>query len=569
MSNIKALFSEKPTGRLLKVSLAIVVIAFSFILVRSFRTFAQDTQNVTTTVTIGNAAPAFTAGPSESPATSTTDPISSGGVVTFSATASDSNGQDYYLTVCNSAGITAHANSAGTCTGTEYCHSNVTISGTATSCTYTTSGSDSYSNPWFAYVCDGDTGAASCSSAGQGTGDSGSPLFVNHAPTFSTITNDSPANPGETVTWNATASDPDYALATPENTVKLLVCKSANMSAGVCTDGSWCESSAVASNPSCTYTVPSVAEDGTNTAYVFVVDQHDTPAAGAAQGTESNFTVSNVAPTVTNVYINDGDPITLTESTTTSVPVTATVTDKNGCSTSEITTVHAYAYRSGATCTSTANSNGNNCYAQISCTQDVGTCDTLEGSVDYTCSVPIQYYADPTVADTPFASENWIGRVSATDDDTTSGSASSTGVEMNALIAFDVTTEINYGSLGIGEILDATALPQQLITTPTGNVGLDQSHLGTQMCTNYPTCTGGTPIPVGQQHYGLTAVAYSSGTPLTTTAAEVELNVPKVNNGTVTTKTTFWGIQIPSGTLAGTYTGQNTITAVLGEIANW
>ena len=46
-------------------------------------------------------------------------------------------------------------------------------------------------------------------------------------------------------------------------------------------------------------------------------------------------------------------------------------------------------------------------------------------------------------------------------------------------------------------------------------------------------------------------------------------DVPKVNNGTVTTKTTFWGIQIPSGTLAGTYTGQNTITAVLGEIANW
>jgi len=63
-------------------------------------------------------------------------------------------------------------------------------------------------------------------------------------------------------------------------------------------------------------------------------------------------------------------------------------------------------------------------------------------------------------------------------------------------------------------------------------------------------------------------VAYSAGTALTTTAVEVELNVPKINAGTITHKSTWWGIQIPFGIIAGTYTGQNIITAVVDETTN-
>lgn len=91
------------------------------------------------------------------------------------------------------------------------------------------------------------------------------------------------------------------------------------------------------------------------------------------------------------------------------------------------------------------------------------------------------------------------------------------------------------------------------------------------MCTdfeNYPTCLGET-IPVGQQRYYLSSVAYASGTPLSITPTEVELNIAKVTSPTPTTGTVWWGISIPAGTLSGTYNGANTITAIKGEIANW
>jgi len=580
MSNIKALLTEKPASKAFKVFLAIVLIAFSFILIKSFKTEAQETRNVTTKVTIGNAAPAFTTGPAESPASTTTNPTTPGNDVTFTATATDSNGQNYYLTVCSVAGITASTTGAGTCSGTdakEYCHSSSTASGSQASCAYTTLTSadagypDPYTNPWYAYVCDADGTAPSCSSAGQGTGDSGSPFIVNHAPSFTAISNDSPANPGESITWTATASDVD------SNNLTLLVCKTNSMTNGACDGGAWCTSTPASSNPTCAYNVPAVAADGDNTAYVFVVDSHGTAATGVAQGTQSNFTISNVAPVVSNVKLNNEGAITLVTKTVTNVPVTLTVEDNNGCSTTEVTSVVAYVYRSGVgstNCDAAGEHNTNYCYTAISCTQDAGSC-TTGASATYTCQVPMQYYADPTTTDTLFPTQYWIATVTATDDDSATHTLSSTAqVDVNALLAFDVSdntttivAEINYGSLGVGEIANTTTLPQRLYTIPAGNVGLDQKHHSVEanMCTNFPTCTGGTPIPIGQQHYALTAVAYSGGTALTSTATEIELNVPKINAGTITNGSTWWGIQIPSATIPGTYTGQNTITSVMDE----
>lgn len=583
MSNIKALFSKKPASKAFKVFLAIVLIAFSFILIKSFKTEAQETRNVTTKVTIGNAAPTFTAGPAESTASSTTTPTTPGSGVTFNATATDINGQQYYLTVCSAAGITANTSGAGTCSGAgaeTYCSSTATNSGTPTSCTYTTEEADPYTNPWYAYVCDTDATAAACSPAAQGSGDTGSPFIVNHAPVFSSISSDSPANPGETITWTATATNSDSADG---DKIRLLVCKTNTITAdGTCETGqSWCTGTPAASNPTCTQTIPSVMADDTYTAYVFVVDSHNTAATGAAQGTQTSFTVDNVAPVVSAVTLNNEGAITLTTKTTTDVPVKLTVNDSNGCATTEVTSVKAYVYRSGVgstNCDAAGEHNTNYCYAAVNCTQDVGSC-TTGSSATYTCQVPMQYYADPTDTGSLFSAQYWIATVTATDDDGASHSASSTTqVDVNSLLSFDVSdntstvvAEINYGSLSVGLIEDATVLPQRLYTIPTGNVGLDQKHHSenANMCTNFPTCTGGTPIPITKQRYGLANnVAYSAGTTLTTTATEVELNVPKINAGTITNKSTWWGVQIPAGTIAGTYTGQNIITAVVDETTN-
>lgn len=86
------------------------------------------------------------------------------------------------------------------------------------------------------------------------------------------------------------------------------------------------------------------------------------------------------------------------------------------------------------------------------------------------------------------------------------------------------------------------------------------------MCTDYATCStsgGRTPIAVAKQKYALsTGTAYASGTALSTTPTKALLTVPKVTDPlNITTKTIWWGIEIPLGTIAGTYSGVNTITS--------
>ena len=529
-----------------------------------------DVETVATSVTVGNTAPSFTSGPAESTASTATAPTGIDANITFNATATDANGENYYLIVCSTNSVTPGASGgAPTCGATTYCTSTSTASGTATSCSYTTKATDAWSNAWYAFVCDANTSLSSCSTSSQGTGDSGSPFFVNHAPTFTAISNNSPVNPGSNVTWTATASDSDG------NTVKLLVCKRNAMSGGACTGGAWCTSTAVASNPTCSYSVPTPNPDGSNNAYVFVVDQHNLAATGATQGSNSAFTVNNVAPVVSNVTLNGGSAIDLVEASTKTVTVTATVTDNNGCASGEIASVYAYVYRSGiayTNCDTLAEANENNCYPQVTCNVEAASCTGPgDASANYTCTINMQYFAEPTDTGTPYDAQNWLATVKATDNNSATHNLEvATGQEVNSLTAFAISPgTIDYGQLAVLGRNDP--LDKILTTTATGNVGLDQSHYGSaNMCTNFSICSGGTPIPVGKQKYALAAsTAYASGTALTTTAVEVELNVPKPTSTTAVSKNTWWGIEIPNGTLPGVYEGQNTITAVKGETADW
>ncbi|HPQ79626.1 MAG TPA: hypothetical protein PLG47_04190, partial [Candidatus Dojkabacteria bacterium] len=530
------------------------------------RASAAPYTEISTRVTIGNSAPAFTAGPTESPATSATSPASIGATITFSGTATDSNGESYYLLICRTNSATPSIDgSAPTCaTSQGICTSTVTTSGTGTSCTYTTVSGDSWSNAWYAFVCDNNTTSV-CSPSNQGSGDSGSPLFVNHAPTFTASTVSAPVNPGGTITWGSTASDPDG------NTVKLLVCKTASMSSGSCTGGSWCTSSLTTSNPTCNYVTPNPYADGTYAAYTYVVDQFNLAATGAAQGADKTYTVNNTTPSVSSVTLNGGSAISLTESTTTNIPITASVTDTNGCTnqsaTSEITSVKGYLYRSSvtyATCDTSGEANANNCYPEVSCS--AGACSN--GVTTYSCTAAVNHYADSTVASTQFPSDTWLTSVKATDDDSAVGTTEiSTGVELNAIIGGNTTPILlDYGTLTVGAANNP--LDKTLTTVPTGNVGLDvQLKANTaNMCTNYSACTGGTPIPITYQKYALAAsTTYASGITLSTTNAEVELNVPKQTSTTAPSKQTWWGIQIPTGTVAGIYNGLNTLTYIMGE----
>ena len=541
------------------------------------KVFEANAASVSTAVTVGNGAPSFTVQPYEDPASSTTTPTNVGSDVTFKATASEPNSEDYYLILCSTNSVTATESGAPTCGGTQWCVSSATTAGSQATCSRTAVIGDAESNAWYAFVCDGNANNAQCSASSQGSGDSGSPFEVNHAPGFTLAgITDSTVDPGVGAVWTTTSSDTDTSGTA--DTVKLLVCKTTGISAGACDGGgsdTWCSSSLVASNPTCTYNVPSVSPDTDNiAAYVYIVDSHNFPATGAYQASNVPFTINNVAPTVSAVTINGGAAIDLTESSTKAVSLTATVSDNNSCYGTELTTIYGYAYRSSVAytgCDTAGEANTNRCYPEVTCTVDGGTCtDNTDASANYTCTVNIQYYAVPTDTATQYPDDTWLSTIKAIDDDTASNNTTvGAGVEMNSLTAASITNGINYGSLAVGESNDP--LNQTTTTTPTGNVGLDHEVSGAaNMCTDYPTCSVGTPIGVAYEKYALASLtAYSSGSVLSTSAVETELNVAKPTTGSPTAKDTWWGILIPAGTVSGTYSGANTLTAVKGEIVSW
>lgn len=529
--------------------------------------------SVTTSVTVGNSAPVLSGNVAENPESSSTNPTNVGTAVTWQGTANDSNSENYYLIICSTNSVTPTNGGAPTCGGTQYCVSGSTVSGAQASCNRTTLIGDAESNAWYAFVCDGNATAANCSTNNQGSGATGSPFVVNHAPGFTAVSNDGPKNPGQNVTWSTTASDTDTNGAA--DTVLLLVCKTTGVSGNACDGGgsdTWCSSSLTASNPTCAYSIPAVAPDLTNNAYVYVLDSHNFGSASVNQASNVSFTISNVAPVVSSVTFNGGSAIDLTEGANTNITIGATVTDNNSCFGGEIATVYGYAYRSGtayAGCDTVGEANSNYCYAEVSCTVTGGTCtDATDASANYTCTVAITYYADPTDVSTQYPTENWLSNFKAIDDDAAAHNAEvAAGVEMNSLTALDVTASVNYGSLDVGQSNDP--LDKTTTVTPTGNVGLDTEQSGSQMCTNYPTCSAGT-IGVSYQKYALAAsTAYASATALSGTPAEAELNVAKAITGSPTTKNLWWGILIPTGTTPGAYSGSNTIGAVKGETVSW
>jgi len=541
--------------------------------------------DVGTSVTVGNTAPSFTVDPHEDPASYADSPTNAGDTVTFKATADDPNGEQWYLAVCKTDSVSPTDGGAPTCPGGAWCISSATADGSEASCSYTTSDSDSESNEWYAFACDGNTSDAKCSSVSQGSGNSGSPFKVNHRPSFTAFSDDSPKDPGETVSWTATASDSDTDGTA--DTVTLYVCKTSSFTGGTspsCDDGEWCHSSASSSDPSCSYTLPVPFQDKDYEAYGFVVDNHGfTASTGGSQGTDSTLTVNNVAPSVSNIQLLDTDEsgdltLTVAEGETSGFKVKFTVTDNNSCQNAtgdnEIVSAIINVYRSGigqANCQASGDYDANNCYPDAytnwnpSCSQDDGTCSgSNDSDADWTCTFSLQYHADPTVENSQYPDQNWLASVQVTDDDSASSSLTegSTGNEMAMFLAYDVVeSSIAYGNVSPGNV----SSQQETTVKAIGNVGLDEKLSGTDMTSD------GNSIAVSQQEHSFTSgFSYGSGTDLTTTATEYELNCPKTTiTDSPATKKTYWLLQVPSDTPAGTYSGTNTIEGVTGESDYW
>jgi DNA-binding beta-propeller fold protein YncE len=142
-------------------------------------------------------------------------------------------------------------------------------------------------------------------------------------------------------------------------------------------------------------------------------------------------------------------------------------------------------------CDSPGEANNNYCYPEITCTYVTDSCTgSTDSSSNYTCTVNLQSYADPTDSETPYVTQVWLDALVATDNNSATGYREVTaGVDVNSLVAFNITSSIFYGNLGEEDSNDPLNITTT--TTPTGNTGLDHELYGPKyMCPNFPGCLG-------------------------------------------------------------------------------
>ena len=553
-------------------------------------------------------------------------PTNSGNSVNFYASATDSSLDNYYLLICNNyASPTPVNNSASTCSGGNAGHliavSAATVSGTAaTAATSTYDADPTELFYYYGYVCDNNSTAA-CNSLAfspranpnanvtvSTTSPYLSPFVVNHRPTFTGyVTSAANVNPGGTLSWYATATDADTFGGASQDTVKLFLCKAQDFTGSACGPGGlWASSTFVTQSATATVTLVAPNPKGTFGAYGYVVDAHGTHSATTTSGkqtTDAPLIINNVAPTIAGASVSllnatDTNPIILTNLATATLGfrVQYTVTDQNSCQTASGTAEILFGtsdiYRSGITqagCSTAANANTNNCYIgtstvwtktiPMSCTP--GACaGTSSATQVWTCTFPLWFNADATDAGSFFPAQNWLAAAQAGDSSfaTSTFSESTVGTELLQFLGYDISRQtIDYGGLQPGQ--DSGTVGANASTSvrllSEGNVGLDETLYGDDMCPTYPVCTGNatSTIFVSNQHLASSTVLFAFATTSLSLnpGALFALHVPKtIATSTLASSTTYWGIAVPGAiTLSGSYVGRNTIIGATSPSSSW
>lgn len=579
----------------------ILIFAFIFIFnAGKTELMKVEAQTATTTLTVLNTPPAWIEYAIEQTESSAANPTNSGSVVTWTAIGNDPNGANYYLLVCEASATPSSTNGGVPhCNGgTQWGVSTSTLSNSPAYVSTTTTEISPFArgnNNWYAWICDDDAVSARCNAtSSQGlNATNSSPFFINFRPTFTAFSNTSPANPGAVVTFNSTSTDGDAG-----DTVRLIVCSTATFSTSTNDCGAntiATTSPAVSSDASAAYTLPSVIRDQNYNAFGYLIDSFNHTAIGPTQGSNSQITVNNVAPTVasSSIVINGGSPMIITTQggETTGFTLDFEVTDANSCRNSsdgfEITNYVASIYHATSTNTCGATTAGdydpNDCYTHavatstwnISCTASTTSCASAASSTDptmnFTCTFPLWYITNPTDAGSPFVLDDWKASVGGVDDNSAVGAqtASQFGVEVNSASYMALlNAAIPYGQLEPGT--NSGTLSASTTIRSLGNTGLDQNFTGSSMCGTFTASTtcpnsSSSTIPDNQQQFSSSSVAYGSGITLSsTTPGFLDLNIPKpISTTTPTSGVAYWGIAVPGTiTLAGSYTGLNTFTLV-------
>jgi hypothetical protein len=589
----------------------------------------QATSTATTSVTVVNTPPNWIETAREDVASATSSPTNTDYDVVFTAIADDSNGEDYWLLICKSSStpIATSSPNPPSCGGggiDQWAVSTSTVSDTRAYAATTTQEAWAQSNDWYAYICDGNAGDPRCTDVmyngrheSVNPSATSSPFSVNHRPTITLASDDSPTAPGASTTWTVTAGDADDQGG--DDTIQLHVCRAQDFSSstpGCGGGGFWASSTFVTDNPTAEYNVVIPSQDTDVPAYVYIVDEHNHEASVGTHPWHSSSTVLeilNTAPYVSSSSIQMYDVfgttssdrllgLTEPEGETQNFVIEFEVNDDNSCEAfgggDEITDVDINVFRSsiggalGAGCDATGEFNANNCYTHTattswwtpSCYQVDGSCTgASDPAAMWECTFPLWYIADATDAGSQYAGEDWRGSARATDEALTGNYSTadysidngSFASNVEQFLSFRATgSPIAYGSLEPGD--DTVNLNATTSLFATGNTGLDEALSGDAMCPGYPSpCTGNSTstIFVGYQEYASTSVLYGSGTDLATATAAVRFNlrIPKTKaTDTVEYLDTYWGILVPGDiTLAGDYYGRNYIDALISPSGEW
>lgn len=578
----------------------------------------QATSTATTSVRVLNTPPTWTLTARELFPSATTSPTNAGTSTWWTAQATDSNSEQYYLLICKSSSTpTADAGLQPVCGGTgQWAISALTNSGTNAVVSTTTQDAWASKNDWYAYICDANPSEPACNpamynglhEAGPASATS-SPFMVNHRPTFTAANDNSPTDPGATTTWTTSSSDPDG------DTVQLHICKAQDFNASVPSCGAggfWASSTFALNNVSAEAFMTPPLQDTTHPAWVYLVDVFGLEASGSPHNTNTALEIRNVAPYVSSSTVQVYDVFGTTtsdqnlvlnveEGETSNFVVEFQVVDDNSCEAfgggNEITGADINVFRYNGTnpytqsllCDASGEYNANYCYTHTSssftptCYQRPGSCTGPDDAdAIWECTFSMWYIADPTDVGSQFPGHDWRASARAEDEALTSSYSTYDGgvdiagsANMIQFLSFRATgSPIAYGDLEPGD--RNPTLTSSTTIYATGNTGIDQYLSGDAMCESFPTCTGNatSTIYVSYQRYSLTYNdPYLSGTQLSTTTSPVlvDVVVPKTLATTSpASDQTFWAIEVPSTiTYAGIYYGRNYIDAVVSPSGTW
>ncbi len=292
---------------------------------------------------------------------------------------------------------------------------------------------------------------------------------------------------------------------------------------------------------------------------------------GSGGGTNVNWTFAapNALPTIGTVTITNTSPIVLNAGTTATVTATFAVTDTDGCadidSGSPVTS--AKFYRTDVTtlgydCTV---NNTTNCYS-MSCTK--GSC--TGGVANYSCTAPVQYYADATDSGSPHAATNWTVYALPADNAGANAAGSSTGTaEMGSLTAITVTqTSISYGAMALGTTTDLQTPHDQ--TTEIINKGNRQidAEVKSNAATAMTCAVGAVPlgtVPLADEGYTLVSNSTVFASLTSITGSYVQLTgfgLNSTTDGSDSKKNIYWGMQLPASGVGSSCTGTLLFTSV-------